>query len=337
MNKKFSTTLQYIFFLGLGIFLAWWSIKDLNHQEKVQIRIALSHARYWLIIPVFAILMFSMLIRALRWKLLINSLGYFPRTENSFFAVMIGYLTNLAVPRLGEIVKCTILSRYEKVPTDKLIGTIILERIIDSICLLFVFAITLAIQPDLYTDLINALFHSPHDPTKKKISGFVLAGILISLIVLATLMWMVVKKKKFSDVITISKRIIRSVWQGISAVQHLKKRGRFLLYTLALWVCYFYGLYIGFFALQETQQYGTKEAFAILSAGSVGVIITPGGIGAYALLIKKTMEIYGLEEGIALAFGWILWVVQTLVLVIGGVFSFVAIPYFNKRKLSEAG
>ena len=114
MNRKISTTLQYIFFLGFGLFLAWWSIKDLNHEEKVQIRIALSHARYWLIIPVFTILITSHLIRALRWKLLINSLGYFPRTQNSFFAVMIGYLTNLAVPRLGELLKCTILSRYRK-------------------------------------------------------------------------------------------------------------------------------------------------------------------------------------------------------------------------------
>ena len=161
-------------------------------------------------------------------------------------------------------------------PTDKLIGTIILERVIDSICLLCVFAITFAIQPDLYTDLINAFFHSPHDPTKKKISGFLIAGILIGLVVLVTLMWMLVKKKKIGDVVGIFKKIVRSVWQGVSAVQHLKKRGRFLLYTLALWLCYFYGTYLGFFALQETQQYGTKEAFAILSAGSIGVIITPG-------------------------------------------------------------
>jgi hypothetical protein len=94
---------------------------------------------------------------------------------------------------------------------------------------------------------------------------------------------------------------------------------------------------VGFFALQETQGYGIKEAFAVLSAGSVGVIVTPGGIGAYALLIKKTMELYGLEEGIALAFGWILWLVQTFAVLIGGIFSFVAIPYFNKRKIiSEA-
>jgi hypothetical protein len=335
MKKKFGSTLQYVIFLGLGIFLAWWSVKDLNHEERVQISTALDHARYWLIVPVFTILILSHLVRALRWRLLINSLGYHPRTENCFFAVMIGYLTNLAVPRLGEILKCTILSRYEKVPTDKLIGTIILERIIDTLCLLCVFAITFAIQPDLYTDLINAFFHSPHDPAKKKISGLLIGGIFIGVIIIAILLWMLVKRKTFNDVRELVKKIVRSVWQGVSAVQHLKKRGLFILYTVALWLCYFYGTYLGFFALQETQQYGVKEAFAILSAGSVGVIVTPGGIGAYALLIKKTMELYGLEEGVALAFGWILWLVQNIVIVIAGVFSFVAIPYFNKRRVSE--
>jgi hypothetical protein len=237
------------------------------------------------------------------------------------------------VPRLGEILKCTLLARYEKVPADKLIGTIILERIIDAITLLSIFAITLAIQPHLYTDLINAFFHSPRDPVKKRISGYLIAAILVAIIIAVILLWMLIKKKNFDDVIALFKRIGKSVWQGISAVQHLKRRGLFLTYTVALWFLYLLGGYIGFFALQETERYGIKEAFAVLSAGSIGMIATPGGIGAYALLLKKTMELYGLQEGVALAFGWILWLVQTFVILIGGIFSFAAIPYFNKRRI----
>lgn len=333
MKKRLFTILQYLVFLGLGIFLAWWSLKDIDAEKKIQIKTSLNHARYWLIIPVFAILILSHFVRAIRWKLLINSLGYHPKTENAFFAVMIGYLTNQAVPRLGEILKCTLLARYEKVPADKLIGTIILERIIDAITLLSIFAITLAIQPGLYTDLVNAFFHSPRDPVKKKISGLALAAILIGLIALIIFLWAVIKKKTLADVLGLFKRIGRSVWQGISAVQHLKKRGLFLSYTILLWGLYLLAGYIGFFALEETQQYGINQAFAILSAGSIGMVATPGGIGAYALLLKKTMELYGLQEGVALAFGWILWLVQTFVVLIGGIFSFAAIPYFNKPKI----
>jgi uncharacterized membrane protein YbhN (UPF0104 family) len=335
MKKKLFTIFQYIIFLGLGIFLAWWSLKGINNEEKNQIRTALSHARYWLIVPVFVILTLSFWLRALRWKLLIASLGYRSRTDNTFFAVMVGYLTNLAIPRLGEILKCTLLARYEKIPAEKLVGTIILERIVDALSLLIVFAITFTIQPGLYTDLINAFFHSPHDPQKKKISGILIAGTVVGIIAILVLLWMLIKKKTIADVIALFGRIGKSVWQGVSAVQHLKKRGLFLFYSVSVWLCYFFSTYAGFFALQETQHYGIDEAFAVLSAGSVGVIVTPGGIGAYALLIQKTMELYGLEQGIALAFGWILWLVQTLIILIGGIFSFVAIPYFNKRKIAS--
>ena len=332
MKKRIFTILQYLLFLGLGIFLAWWSLKGLDHEKRTEIKNAFNHARYWLIIPVFAILILSHLVRAVRWKLLINSLGYHPRTENTFFAVMIGYLTNQAVPRLGEVLKCTLLARYEKVPADKLIGTIILERIIDAITLLSIFAITLAIQPSLYADLINAFFHSPHDPHRKRIPGYVIAAIIVGLLAIIMLLWMLIKRKTLADVKAIFVKIGRSVWQGISAVQHLKRRGLFLFYTISLWSLYLIAGYIGFFALQETQQYGIQQAFAVLSAGSIGMTATPGGIGAYPLLLKKTMELYGLQEGVALAFGWILWLVQTFVILIGGLFSFVAIPYFNKRK-----
>jgi uncharacterized protein (TIRG00374 family) len=332
MKKRLFTILQYLVFLGLGVFLAWWSVKDLDHEKKVQIRVALQHARYWLIAPVFVILFLSHLVRALRWKLLINSLGYHPRTANSFFAVMIGYLTNQAVPRLGEVMKCTLLSRYEKVPVDKLIGTIILERMIDAITLLIVFGITLAIQPGIYTELINAFFHSPGKTGEKKISGWIILGIVVLVIAAGIIIWMILKKKKLSDVTALFKRVTRSIWQGVSAIRHLRRRGLFVFYTISLWTLYCTGGYLGFYALQETQQYGLPEAFSILSAGSVGMIATPGGIGAYPLLIDKTMQVYGLQDSIATAFGWLLWLAQTSVIVIGGLISFVAIPYYNKRK-----
>lgn len=335
MKKRIFTILQYIIFLGLGIFFAWLSLKDLDQDKRSQIKIALQHARYWLIIPVLVILFTSHLIRALRWKLLIGSLGYHAKTYNAFFAVMIGYLTNQAVPRLGEIAKCTMLARYEKIPADKLIGTIILERVIDAITLLLIFGITLIIQPNIYTDLFNAFFHSPHDPTEKKISGYLIAAIIISIIAILIILWMIIKKKNLTDLKIIIQRIGKSVWQGISSVQHLKQRWLFIFYSVVLWSFYFTGGYIGFYAFQETEQYGVKEGFAILSAGSVGMIATPGGIGAYALLIEKTMEVYGLQTGIALAFGWILWLSQTAVILLGGLISFVAFPYLNKKKQVE--
>jgi glycosyltransferase 2 family protein len=337
MNKRLRTILQYSFFLGLGIFLVWWSVKDLTTNDKSQIRSALETARYWLLIPVFGILFFSHLIRAIRWKLLIEPLGYKPSTTNTLFAVFIGYLANQAVPRLGEVLKCTVLSRYEKVPADKLIGTIILERVIDAITLLIIFGITLAIQPDIYSQLVDTIFNSEKEAgvNKKTISSSLALMILAGIVIIVLAVWMIKNKKNFIDLGLLFKRIGKSIWQGLSAIQHLKKRWWFIFLTLSMWTLYLAGGYIGFMALKETQQYGINEAFTVLSAGSVGMIATPGGIGAYAYLLQKTMQVYGLNEGIALAFGWILWLAQTAVILIGGLISFVGMPYYNKRKLRE--
>ncbi|HQX95759.1 MAG: flippase-like domain-containing protein [Chitinophagaceae bacterium] len=333
MNKRLRTILQYSFFLGLGIFLVWWSIKDLSADDKSHIKSALKTARYWLLIPVFGLLLLSHFIRALRWRLLIEPLGYLPTKTNTFFAVLIGYLANQAVPRLGEVLKCTVLARYEKIPADKLIGTIILERIIDALTLLIVFAITLLIQPHLYTQLLDTFFSSPDNTEeKKKIAGWIIALIVFGVLLIALIVWMIKKKKNLTDLKLLIKKIINSIVQGVSAIKHLKKRKQFIFLSILIWTIYLMGGYIGFLALQETEHYGIKEAFTVLSAGSIGMIVTPGGIGAYAWLIQKTMLLYGLNEGIALAFGWILWLAQTAVILIGGLISFVALPYYNKRK-----
>ncbi len=335
MNKRLRTILQYIFFLGLGIFLVWWSVKDLTTEDRSEIRQALETARYWLIVPVFIILFLSHYIRAIRWKLLMEPLGYNPSTTNVVFAVFIGYLANQAVPRLGEVLKCTVLARYEKVPADKLIGTIILERVIDAITLLIVFMITLAIQPDIYTQLIDTIFSDPGKTSEKHISSSLVLLILLGIVVVAIIIWMIRKNKKPSDVIKLFQKIIRSIWEGVAAIRHLKRRWWFIFLTISMWTLYLLGGYLGFMALKQTQIYGIREAFTVLSAGSVGMIATPGGIGAYAYLLQKTMQVYGLNSGIALAFGWILWVAQTAVVLIGGLISFVSIPYYNKKYKSE--
>lgn len=337
MKKNVRTILQYLFFLGLGIFFAWLSLKNLDQKSIARIREALHNARHWLAIPVFGILIGSHWVRALRWRLLIEPMGYMPTRANSFFAVMIGYLVNMGVPRMGEIVKCTVLARYEKIPADKLIGTIILERMIDALTLLVVFGTTLLLQPELYSRIMGAFFSNPGEKQEKQLLSQLLPFIVIGAIILATIAWMLIKKKTVKDLLAIFRRIYQSVFQGISSIRHLKKRRQFIVYTILLWVFYLAGGYIGFMAFRETEIYGIKEAFTILSAGSIGMIASPGGIGAYAFLIEKTMQLYGLNATIAAAFGWILWLAQTSVILLGGILSFVALPYFNKKNSNEKG
>lgn len=338
MNKRLRTILQYILFLGLGILFAWLSLRNLNKDNTEKIKTAFTNAKHWLIVPVFFILFMSHYVRALRWRLLIEPLGHTPSKMNSFFAVMIGYLVNQGVPRLGEVVKCTVLARYEKIPVEKLIGTIILERIIDAITLLIIFGITLVIQPDLYTRIIDTFFNSNQATEEKKVSYTIITLIILGIAVILLLVWMYFKKKTFRDVGLTLRKIGKRIAEGVGAIRHLKKRKQFVFLTVLLWGLYFSGGYIGFMAFQETEQYGIKEAFTVLSAGSIGMIASPGGIGAYAFMIEKTMMLYGLSQPVAIAFGWILWLATTAVIVIGGLVSFVAIPYYNKnRKIETAG
>ncbi len=332
MNKKIRTILQFIFFLSIGVVLGWLSLKNLKSDDIAQIKTAIHQAKHWLLIPVSLLLIVSHFFRALRWRLLIAPLGHLPSKANTFFAVMIGYLANQAFPRLGEVLKCTVLARYEKIPADKLIGTMVLERIVDGLTLLIIIGITLAIQPGLYSQLIDTFLHSPKSKEGNSIPGWVIIVAVVVILVIILAIWMIRKKKNFSDLFSILKMIWMHVWEGIGASLIMKKRGRFVLYSIIIWLLYFLCGYLGFMALQETEHYGIKEALTVLSAGSIGMVASPGGIGAYAFLVQQTMQLYGLNSVIALAFGWILWLVQTGVVVLGGLISFVALPYYNKRR-----
>ncbi len=332
MPKHFRTILQYLLFFGIGVFFAWLSLKNLDKDKISKIRIAFANGKHWLIIPVLIILFLSHYVRALRWRLLIQPLGYSPSRLNAFFAVMIGYLVNQGVPRLGEVMKCTILSRYEKIPADKLIGTIIIERIIDALTLLIIFGITLAIQPDLYEKIIHTFFNQKNDGEEKTNIFAIIFYILVAGAVVSFFLWMYIRKKTFKDAGNIIKAVWKRMAEGVGAIKHLKKRKQFILLTIVLWALYLSGGYVGFMAFHETEQYGIKEAFTILSAGSIGMIASPGGLGAYALLIEETMLLYGLNGAIATAFGWILWLATTSVIIIGGLISFVALPYYNKKR-----
>ncbi|MFY8004603.1 MAG: lysylphosphatidylglycerol synthase transmembrane domain-containing protein [Chitinophagaceae bacterium] len=143
MRRKVLQILQYLVFLSIGIFLVWWSLHKIPDEKWGEFKNSLLTANFWLFIPVFFILSASHWVRSIRWRILMKPMGYKPSLVNTFFAVMIGYLANLAVPRLGEVLKCTILAKYEKVPAEKLVGTIVAERAVDvlSLGVVFLFAL----------------------------------------------------------------------------------------------------------------------------------------------------------------------------------------------------
>jgi hypothetical protein len=258
-------------------------------------------------------------------------LGFSPKNSNTFFAVMIGYLANLAVPRLGEILKCTLLARYEKVPVNKLVGTMIAERAIDVISLLIVFFIAIITQSDIIGAYTTQLINRGTSGEGKNIRHLIII-LCAAAIALIFGVWFILKKFSHITIIHNFKKLLKGIWQGLTSIRYIRHKQAFFLYSITIWLLYYAATYIGFFALEETKMYGFREAVSVLAFGSIGMILTQGGIGAYQLMVQKTMGLYGLNETIGWAFGWVLWIAQTTVILLFGLISFGLLPYFNKKK-----
>ena len=331
MPKRFITiAVQNLAFLSIGFLFAWLSLRNLNEDNWSQLKSSIREARLWLAAPVCLLLLFSHYLRGLRWKLLIDPLGHKVKPLNSFLTVLVGYLVNLGVPRLGEFMRCTALARYEKISVEKLVGTVIVERLFDAICLLMVFGLTLGLQPNLYEAILNTFTKSNTDKLSKQNDSWLFYTILL-IILTAVLGWLIWKKIKIKKLLRFIRETISKIMSGILSIQRLNQPRTFIALTLLIWSLYLLAGFVGFLAFPKTEKYGVTEALTILSVGSIGMIISPGVIGAYAYLVLYTMQLYGLDYTTALAFGWTLWLVQTLVIILGGVVSFVLLPLFNRK------
>jgi uncharacterized protein (TIRG00374 family) len=333
MNKKLLSILQYLLFLGLSIFLVWWSVRGITDKGWEDIKNAFRNANYLLIIPVMITLLLSHYSRALRWKILMEPLGYKPRIFNTYMAVLIGYMANLAIPRLGEVLKCTILARYEKVPADKLVGTIVAERAFDVLCLALVIVITIVTQADVIGGYINEELRKI---VQTKSGAFSSTKIFIMLAAVAIVILAVVivfKKFSHSNFIKKIKTIVEGVWHGITSVRYLKNKGWFIFHTIFIWSMYLLSVQIGFWAMKETSIYGIPQALSVLTMGSLAMIVpAPGaGLGVYALFVQNTMLAYGLKDTLGFAFGQLMWSVQFFFALISGSIALSLLPYFNKR------
>ena len=331
MHKRLFSILQFCIFFGLGIFLVWWSINKMDDKSWEHCKTAMKSARYLLLIPVFLIMLLSHISRAIRWKILMAPLGYFPRFINTFCAVMVGYLANLAFPRLGEVLKCTILGKYEKVPPDKLIGTILVERAVDVVSLIIVFFIAVISQADIIGAYAKQTINDKFLTGTKEyffIKLLILLAVIIFIYFLLKFLF-----RRFGHTVLINKirNIITGIGIGLSTIKILKNKWAFIFHSVLIWSCYAAGTYIGFFAIKETSMLPLAAAFPVLAFASIGMILTPGGIGAYPLFIMQVMALYNIEEGFGFANGTIQWAAQFLIILFVGFIALLILPIYNKK------
>jgi uncharacterized protein (TIRG00374 family) len=319
-KKKIITAVKFAFFLGLGILIIWLSVKDLTAEERSQILHSFKTADYWWVLLAIALGGVSHMLRAARWIMFFEPMGFKPRLDTTFYAVMVGYFANMAFPRLGEVTRCGIMSKYARVPFQKALGTVVTERAIDMLIFFLLFVIMILTQmgtirnyldQNLYPKLV-AKFGALH-------YSRMLLLFIAGLVVLIVLLLFALRKKIMASKIYQKVRdLVIGFWEGLKSLSQIKKPALFVFYSLAIWVLYFFMLFLIFFCFEETSRLHAGAGLSALVLGSVGIMITPGGIGLYPAIIQETLLLYGIGKPTGLALGWIAWTAQTVMISIAG-------------------
>lgn len=344
-KKILPDILKVILFLGLGILFIWLSIKDLDKEDIQMIFSSMSlvnNPRGWFFIMLsVAAIVAADLIRAARAELLLKSIHYKPRFSMMFYSVMVCYLANLALPRLGEVLRCTFLQRYENVPFQKSLGTVILERAVDLVCWIFLLIIAMLLNNGLLSQLVvdqetGVTLQEWFAQKGLSYIGNYLIYIIIAVVILLVILIRATRNwwQKKPALVKIA-NFFKGIWHGFVSIKDIPKPWHFVFWTVAMWVCYFFGVYLFFHALPYLQHIGPGAAFSVLVFGTIAFIISQGGLGAYPLITAGIVMLYGISYPQGLAAGWIGWILQTAVSLVLGFFSLAVTSFYKKHDSAQ--
>lgn len=322
--KKLISILKIVLPLGLGFFLIYLFYNKLSPDDIAKIKASLRSANYgWLLVSSLFTLL-SQLVRAQRWKSLVNATGANISFLKSFNAISVNYFVNLGIPRAGEVARCGVIATYDGVPVNKSIGTLINERIIDVIFLFVTGVLTFVLQYQIFTDFYQQYLADKFDPILNKLLYYPFITILVG-IVMAIVGFFVLRKLLNNNSKAESRlgKIIQGFKDGILSIFRIEKPFVFILQSILIWVGYFFMIYFAFKTTDATAYLGFGATLALLFFGTFGFLATPGGIGAYPLIVGYLLSFYGLEEIMGSTLGWLLWIGQTLLIIALGLFAFI--------------
>ena len=317
MNALPKKVLRITIPLLLALFFGWYTFSKLPIEDILPY---FKTANYSWIALGMACGLLSHLSRAYRWKYQLEPLNYSVKFPNSIMAVFITYLANYGIPRSGEVLRAAVLTNYEGVPFEKAFGTIIAERVADFIVLLIIVATTLVIQ----FDFIYAILEKSFQPKKLIIGGLIVIiffGILILYL-----------KRSRSKIAMKVKKFVKGLMEGIMSIFKMKNKWAFIFHTLFIWVMYVLMFYVTTLAVDDLNGLSIGALLIAFIAGSFTIAATNGGIFVYPLAIAASFSLFGIPENPSIAFGWIIWSSQTLMIIILGSLSFLLLPIYNRIK-----
>jgi glycosyltransferase 2 family protein len=301
----------------LGVFLVWYSLRVVPLPKILEYW--KSSNKYWILFGLFLGFL-SHLSRAYRWRFQLEPMGYNIKYGNSVMAVFATYLINYTIPRAGEVARASILTTYEGVPFEKGFGTIIAERVADLIMILAIVAITLFLQFDFIYSFIIEKFNIT------KIFGVLIIGLVFMLFFFKYL------KKSNSKIALKVRTFVSGLIEGALSIFKMKKKWAFIFHTLFIWLMYVLMFYVTTFAIDDLKHISIGAMLIGFISGSFSIAATNGGIGSYPLAIYAAFSIFAIPEEPSIAFGWIMWAAQTIMVIICGGLSLIYLPIFNRKR-----
>lgn len=331
MSVVYKRILKFFVFLGITSLLFGLVYKNQNWKESEKIlREDVDYTWIWIAIGMGIV---SHVCRALRWQLLTLSMGYRIRFANSFMGVMIGYLANIALPRMGEFTRCGMVSKYEDVPFSKLFGTVVTERVIDMCILLF---LTLIVGVTQYKQ-IGIFLHNNQEIEEKFASFFhsvwffaFLLGFLVALYVV----FRILRRTSFHERV---KKFWQGMKEGLLTVKDVEHKGLFVFYSLFIWLMYYLMFYVCFFCFEFTSGLGPLVALTIFVLSSYGMVMpAQGGIGSWHVMVIAALLIYlphtpGIEN-MSRTFALLTHGTMTLLYIVVGAVCLLVMPLYNARR-----
>ena len=268
----------------------------------------------------------SHVIRGLRWKLALEPLGLHPESSVSINSIFVSYAANLVIPRVGEVSRCVILEQYNKIPFAQSLGTLVTERLIDTLVVVLMTVIAVALQWPVFLEFINEVgIATPGD----NIGGWII--IILSAIAIATMLYIFLRKMSIWKKI---RSFISRFSDGLLSITKMKNGWLFILETLAIWFCYFMQFYLCFFYFPFTENLSFLAGLLLFVAGSIAVVVpTPNGAGPWHFAVISIMTLYGVSETDASVFALIVHSTQTLIVAILGIYALIMLQF--KKRLNK--
>ena len=326
-KKIFKKVLQVIFPLLLGAFILFWVYRDFNFQ-RVWLALTREMDYGWMAVSlVFGV--FANLFRGWRWKLALAPLGEYPKTAHCVYAIFISYASNLVIPRVGEVTRCGILSKYDGVSFSKSLGTVVSERMIDTLCVGLITGLVLLSQMPVFATFFAETGTDVGRYAEVLTSGHFYLIILCVLAVLVLGFFLIRNIALFAKL----KGILQNIWQGIVALKDIRPIPLYIVYTLGIWVCYFLEFYLSFYAFGFSSHLGLSAGLVMFVVGTLAVIVpTPNGAGPWHFAVMTMMVLYGVGKEDAGIFALLVHGIQTFLLILLGIYGLSALPFTNKFK-----